>query len=339
MRPHSLSQRVYNSLCRQVTADVFFSLLLCPPPCEAADVKTLFQTARPSVVLVMSLDANRQPLALGSGFFVGSGREIVTNYHVIKTASAVRIKLLSGNVGDTTTVLSIDVEHDLALLEAPFYSRPLPLATKRPEIGDEVIAIGNPSGLEGTLSKGIVSGVRGTTGSVFYQITAAISHGSSGGPVIDERGKVIGVSSFYLKEGQALNFAMPSVYIRQLLRSKYRFSLGGSRGHHHGDTQALRDAGLGSKSRRTAANEPDQVRWYTVQVGSYLKGETAKRIADRLKAAGHLAFIRTAEIPGKGRMHRVRVGLFEDREKAKRFGEELARREPEVKTFFATVFD
>ena len=115
--------------------------------------------------------------------------------------------------------MSVDSVHDLVLLESPAYGVPLDVTQKTPAVGDEIVSIGNPKGLEGTLSTGIVSGVREDNGSIYYQITAPISPGSSGGPVIDEMGKVIGVATFYVTGGQNLNFAMPSKYISALLNT------------------------------------------------------------------------------------------------------------------------
>ncbi len=184
----------------------------------AIDTKILFQKTNSSVVLIMSFDENLQPLAIGSGFFVDNGKSIATNYHVIEGATSVRIKLTSGGVEEIKQVRGVDLEHDLAILVSSKNGPPLDLEQNFPEIGDDIIAIGNPQGLEGTLSKGIVSGIREDKGSSYFQITAPISPGSSGGPIINEKGKVIGVSTFYIEGGQNLNFAVPATYINKLLR-------------------------------------------------------------------------------------------------------------------------
>ena len=173
----------------------------------------------------MSFDSNNQPLAIGSGFYVDDGSKIATNLHVVSGAQAVRVKKSDGEVFRASVILGVDSTHDLALLEADVSGKPIPLSQRAPEIGEDVIAIGNPKGLEATLSKGIVSGVRNDQGSVFYQVTAPISPGSSGGPVIDRNGEVIGVSTFYVQGGQNLNFAMPSAYIHKLLRFPNRKTL------------------------------------------------------------------------------------------------------------------
>jgi len=192
---------------------------------KSIGTKELFKRTRDSVVLIMSFDSNNQPLAIGSGFYVDDGSKIATNLHVVSGAQAVRVKKSDGEVFRASVILGVDSTHDLALLEADVSGKPIPLSQRAPEIGEDVIAIGNPKGLEATLSKGIVSGVRNDQGSVFYQVTAPISPGSSGGPVIDRNGEVIGVSTFYVQGGQNLNFAMPSAYIHKLLRFPNRKTL------------------------------------------------------------------------------------------------------------------
>ena len=116
-------------------------------------------------------------------------------------------------------VVAKDVSHDLIILRADSESAPaLPVAACNDvTVGDRVYAVGNPEGLEGTFSEGIVSAVRDVDGEQFLQITAPISPGSSGGPVLNTRGEVVGVSRATLKEGQNLNFAVPSCYLKKLL--------------------------------------------------------------------------------------------------------------------------
>jgi S1-C subfamily serine protease len=204
---------------------VFWTISLLGNQAFALDTKRLFKDTVDSVVLIMSFDSNNQPLAIGSGFFVDGGRKIVTNFHVIAGAASVQTKLTNGNVLTLDTILGIDTDHDLVILESPSKGLPLILSSRIPEIGEDIIAIGNPKGLEGTLSTGIVSGLRNDKGSEYYQVTAPISPGSSGGPIVNEKGEVLGVSTFYVSGGQNLNFAMPSAYINKLLRSPRRLEI------------------------------------------------------------------------------------------------------------------
>jgi Trypsin-like peptidase domain len=186
-------------------------------PVRSADFAPLFRKVSPSVVLVMAFDENDQPKALGSGFFVGDGRAIVTNFHVVERASSITVKMTSGETANIKRFLASDPLHDLVLLESPTAGAALSMSQKTPDVGQEVAAFGNPKGLEGTLSTGIVSGLRSDDKSWYIQITAPISPGSSGGPVVNLDGVVVGVASFYIGEGQNLNFAMPAGYVHKLL--------------------------------------------------------------------------------------------------------------------------
>lgn len=92
------------------------NLSLFPISTFAIDVKTLFKNTNKSVVLIMSFDSNNQPIGIGSGFFVGNGKAIATNFHVLQGASSLRIKSSDGQVETVNRLLGIDVEHDLVVL-------------------------------------------------------------------------------------------------------------------------------------------------------------------------------------------------------------------------------
>jgi hypothetical protein len=116
-------------------------------------------------------------------------------------------------------VVAADASRDLVLLQVKGLTAPsLPIGeSKNVAIGEEAFVIGNPQGLEGTISQGIVSGLRKVSNMEIIQITAPISPGSSGGPVLDRTGQVIGVAVATFKGGQNLNFAIPSDYLASLL--------------------------------------------------------------------------------------------------------------------------
>ena len=117
-------------------------------------------------------------------------------------------------------VLAIDGEGDLALLQVDVpedTAIPLPIVQTTPQEGESIVVIGNPFGLEGSVSNGIVSAVSDIPGyGQIIQITAPISPGSSGSPVVNMRGQVIGVATLQAAEGQSINFAVPSERILQL---------------------------------------------------------------------------------------------------------------------------
>lgn len=172
----------------------------------------------PSTVLIMMQDQAGQPLSMGSGFVLKPGA-IVTNVHVIEGASRGYVKQIGTKTKHNVEgVLRIDKEHDLAILSVPSLSAPeVALGdSAKLAVGDTIYAVGNPEGLEGTFSPGIVSGIRKVGPDMLLQITAPISSGSSGGPVVNELGEVIGVAVATFKEGQNLNFAIPSSYLMNI---------------------------------------------------------------------------------------------------------------------------
>jgi len=176
-----------------------------PGPLSAREIA---QRSFPSVVLLVMNDAHEQPLKLGSGFVV-SDEIVATNLHVIEGANGGYAKLVGKREQhEITGAVATNEAEDWALLKAAgLHAPPLPLAVDNATaIGDEVYVIGNPRGLEGTFSRGIVSGIR--QGGLI-QITAPISPGSSGGPVLNSRGAVIGIAAATFKGGQNLNFAIP----------------------------------------------------------------------------------------------------------------------------------
>lgn len=179
-----------------------------------------------SVVTIVSLNEDDQPLSLGSGFFVNDKGDIVTNYHVLEGSAKAIIKTLEGEKGEIIEIIKYDPDLDLLIAKTSFKNK-VPVSFGDSDIitvGEEIVAIGNPEGLAGTVSKGIISGIRKEDGIKLIQITASISPGSSGGPVFNLSGKVIGVATGSLNHGQNLNFAMPVNYLDSLESSNIKLS-------------------------------------------------------------------------------------------------------------------
>ncbi len=179
----------------------------------------LVRRIKPSAVAIETFDAKGATLSRGSGFFVSSDK-VITNRHVIEKSSRVEIHLVDGKKFPVRGVLAIDGEGDLALLQVDVpqgTAAPLQIVRATPQEGESIVVIGNPYGLEGSISNGIVSAVREIPGyGKIIQITAPISPGSSGSPVLNMRGQVIGIATLQAAEGQSLNFAVSAERILQL---------------------------------------------------------------------------------------------------------------------------
>ena len=156
------------------------------------------------------------PYSQGSGFFIDKNI-LVTNFHCVAGAERVEFKI-AGNeeVYKGAKVVKASDDYDLAIIKTkqdfPFVKVD---SLGKEKVGSKIYAIGNPRGLEGTISDGILSGKRDNEGIEYLQITAPINSGNSGGPVLNDKGEVIGVSTFTFRNSQNLNFAMPIKYISQ----------------------------------------------------------------------------------------------------------------------------
>jgi tetratricopeptide (TPR) repeat protein len=184
--------------------------LMTPVLCRA-DANEIYRQNSPAVVVVIAMDSTGRPMSLGSGFIVREDGAVVTNYHVINMASDIKIKV-GARVERVEGVLHADPENDLAILKLAGTGYPKVKIGDAGKlgVGEKIYVIGSPRGLENTISEGIISGIREVdTTRKILQMTASISPGSSGGPLFNERGEVVGVATFLIEENQNLNFAMP----------------------------------------------------------------------------------------------------------------------------------
>jgi Tfp pilus assembly protein PilF len=169
----------------------------------------LFKRLSPSVFVVETLDSKGTATALGSAVSIGKD-EVVTNRHVVEGGISWRVR--QGSSTWIATIAFLDAEHDLCGLRvAGLKAIPVSLRLSSTlSVGEHVYALGAPEGLELSLSEGLVSALRKFEQVSFVQTTAPISHGSSGGGLFDGQGNLIGITTFTVKDGQNLNFAIPA---------------------------------------------------------------------------------------------------------------------------------
>jgi len=181
---------------------------------------SMIKRLEPSIVVLLTYNREGKSSGQGSGFFLTQEGDVITNYHVLKGASRAEVRMSDGSVYPVNRVIAEDEEGDLIRVSTNIPKnlvRPLPIHASFPEVGERIIVMGTPLGLEKTVSDGIVSAVRDIPefGKII-QVTAPISPGSSGSPVVNMNGEVIGVVSFFLMPGQNLNFAIPGDRIAKL---------------------------------------------------------------------------------------------------------------------------
>jgi S1-C subfamily serine protease len=186
------------------------------------------------VLTIVASNRTGTTVSQGSGFILSSDGLAGSNFHVIKGSVQAMAECCNGRVFELRSIEGADLEKDLVVFQ--LYERgrtdkprDLPFVTlgssKDLAIGDKVIAIGSPQGLENTVSDGILSAVREYKSVRYLQITAPISPGSSGGPVLSESGKMVGVATFQFEKGQNLNFAVDSEQVSPLIDQHLGISL------------------------------------------------------------------------------------------------------------------
>ena len=191
----------------------------------------IFRQASPAVVYITTLtdtlnlwtrDITRIPRGTGSGFIWDKHGHIITNYHVLQGASEIRIRL-SDHRTFTAVLVGASPDHDIAVLRMPIASgipAPLPIGTSRDlQVGQMMYAIGNPFGLDQTLTTGVVSALNrslynenGSQIKGLIQTDAAINPGNSGGPLLDSAGRLVGINTaIYSPSGAyaGIGFAVP----------------------------------------------------------------------------------------------------------------------------------
>jgi hypothetical protein len=188
-----------------------------PLPTELSSEEVIARVV-PSVAVVLTGAGAGRLSGVGSGVIVRSDGVLLTAYHVIKDAREVQVRLKTGEIYDRVELVAVDERRDVAAIRIPAANLPAlavaPLEEAR--LGEPVFVVSNPSGLTWSASAGVLSAVRPPVEEVLatqsgyrvLQFTAPVSPGSSGGAVVDSKGRALGIVVFS-KQGQALNFAVP----------------------------------------------------------------------------------------------------------------------------------
>ena len=205
-----------DKMIRKITI-ILFMLFLQANVCFALDTVKLVKSTIPSVVVIEVFDSNNNFAGSGSGFFVTKNGDILTNAHVI-SAGDKYVVYTNDNNSFEGQIKALHREQDMALISIRSNKYPpLNFGDTTPQAGSYAIAIGAPLGLMNTVSDGLVSGVKTHNSYHFLQVSCPISPGSSGGPVINDQGSVIGMSTFILTEGSNLSFCVPAKQMKMFV--------------------------------------------------------------------------------------------------------------------------
>jgi hypothetical protein len=200
-------------------------------------IPAIARDAGKAVVLVVASDSSGTKISQGSGFIVSPVGKVATNFHVIKGCSSAIVKFTDGAFYQVAGVFATDPTKDIAILKIETSAKQFPFLvladSDQAQVGEHVVAIGSPLALlgltrdadistESTVSDGIISGNREWEGHGIsvLQTTAPISHGSSGGALLNLQGQVLGITSMMMGEGQNINFAVPAKYVGFMLSTE-----------------------------------------------------------------------------------------------------------------------
>jgi len=212
-----------------VLATLLIATAAAAQPC-AEPLAAVFERISPAVVSIQAMKINkakpqrRFETIVGSGVIIDKDGQILTNAHVVDGAASLTVTLDSGNK-TPARILGLDPVLDLALLRVDSTAA-LPTArlgdSAAVKVGDEVVAIGNPIGLDQTMTRGIVSGLNrllpGISDEPMIQTDAPINPGNSGGPLVDRCGGVVGINTLISEDAQSIGFAVPINAAKSVLR-------------------------------------------------------------------------------------------------------------------------
>ncbi len=192
-----------------------------PADAPTLSVEKLAADAKQSIVVILYTGRDGRQVGLGAGFIVSDDGLIATNYHVIGEARPITVQLANGSKHEVQTIHAIDRNRDLAVVRIKAKNLvPLRLAMDSPtKTGQPIVALGHPRGLKFSVVAGVLSGKRDVEGIDMLQIAMPIEQGNSGGPVLDMKGRVVGVVTMKSLVTPNLGFAIPVTDLKRLAGS------------------------------------------------------------------------------------------------------------------------
>lgn len=203
-----------------LSANHAFVDFLLPSLFAGDTLPDVIQNTLPATGTILVYDHTGTRISYGSGFFISRNGDFITNRHVIEGVDHAEIKSYDGKIYSVLRIIGDDKKSDLVRLQTDAPGDEvayLSLSSSNPALGERVIVVGSPMGFTGTITEGIISAFRDhpKLGEIL-QTTAAIYPGSSGSPVINMKGEVIGVATFRIHNGRYLNFAIPCKKVRTI---------------------------------------------------------------------------------------------------------------------------
>ncbi len=187
---------------------------------QSLDATEITKKIAPAVVLIKGTTATGE--ALGTGFIISSDGKIATNLHVVSEFHQAGVQLASGEKFDSFTIIAFDQRKDIAIIKIPGFDLPtIALGNSNNiQVGEPVLVMGSPLGLQGSVTAGVISAVRDDPsdgGFKVLQTDASANPGNSGGPLVNRQGQVIGIVTFKIRGTENLNFAIPVNYLHGLM--------------------------------------------------------------------------------------------------------------------------
>jgi len=205
--------------------EVLDSLRVCRFPTQyniKLAISEIASRCSPAVVSIVAKDKSGREIGAGSGFIISDDGFIVTSFHVLESAYRATVEIKEGEYREANFIKGVP-GLDIAVLKIDAKNLPfLSIGDSESLVnGQSVVVLGNPAGFERSISEGIISAIRSKDNMKIIQMTAPVSLGSSGGPVINEYGEVVGITTLASFKAQNLNFAVPINYLFEMFSDKY----------------------------------------------------------------------------------------------------------------------